>query len=237
MSGPRFLIVNADDFGRSPGINRGIMRAHREGVVTSASMMVRWPSAAEAAEYALAHADLSVGLHVDLGEWTCREHVWVETYQVVACEDQSAVAEEVLGQLNQFRQLLGREPTHIDSHQHVHRDEPARSVFRAVASELGIPLRHVTPKVRYCGLFYGQNGKGLPYPEAISVNSLLRVFESLEAGVTELACHPGEAAEPDWMYGAEREQEVETLCHPRVREFLRTEGIELTSFHHIRMKA
>ena len=47
----RRLIVNADDFGQSPGVNRGIIEAHQHGIVTSASLMVSWPAAAEAAAY------------------------------------------------------------------------------------------------------------------------------------------------------------------------------------------
>jgi len=43
-AGTRFLIVNADDFGQSPGINRGIIKAHADGIVTSVSLMVRWPA-------------------------------------------------------------------------------------------------------------------------------------------------------------------------------------------------
>src|SRR5437879_4472175 len=50
MTEARYLIVNADDFGRSPGVNRGIMSAYEHGIVTSASLMVRWPAAAEAAK-------------------------------------------------------------------------------------------------------------------------------------------------------------------------------------------
>ncbi len=45
----RALIVNADDFGQSFGVNRGIMEAHQRGIVISASPMVRWPAAREAA--------------------------------------------------------------------------------------------------------------------------------------------------------------------------------------------
>ena len=48
----RYLIVNADDFGQSHGVNRGIIEAHERGVVTSASLMVRWPAARKAAAYA-----------------------------------------------------------------------------------------------------------------------------------------------------------------------------------------
>jgi len=56
MTANKYLIVNADDFGQSTGINRGIIEAHERGVVTSASLMVRWPAAIDAAQYAREHA-------------------------------------------------------------------------------------------------------------------------------------------------------------------------------------
>src|SRR4051794_34872451 len=61
----RILIVNADDFGQSAAITRGIVRAHEQGIVTSTSLMVRCPAAAEAVKHA---AGLDLGLHIDLGE-------------------------------------------------------------------------------------------------------------------------------------------------------------------------
>src|SRR5438128_1512986 len=105
MSGRRYLIVNADDFGQSPGVNRGIMRAHEQGIVTSASLMVRWPAAAEAAAYPRTRTGLSLGLHVDLGEWVCRGGTWVALYEVVPAADEARVAEEVARQLDSFRRL------------------------------------------------------------------------------------------------------------------------------------
>src|SRR5437899_6893534 len=100
MSGQRYLIVNADDFGLSPGVNRGIIEAHEHGIVTSASLMVRWPAAREAVNYARQHGALSLGLHLDLGEWTYRGSTWVPLYEVVPLDDSSAVAEEVSRQLS-----------------------------------------------------------------------------------------------------------------------------------------
>src|SRR3712207_7115710 len=50
-----------------------LFRSYEGGIVTSASLMVRWPAATEAAAYAREHRDLSVGLHLDLGEWVYRE--------------------------------------------------------------------------------------------------------------------------------------------------------------------
>ena len=58
----RYLIVNADDFGQSEGINRGIITAHEKGIVTSASLMVRWDAARQAAKYAGSNRALGIGL-------------------------------------------------------------------------------------------------------------------------------------------------------------------------------
>src|SRR4051812_27428780 len=115
MTGTRYLIVNADDFGRSPGVSRGILRAHRRGIVTSASLMVRWPGAAEAVAGCRDHPGLGLGLHLDLGEWSWRDGRWVPAYEVVPL-DASAVAEEASRQLAAFRRLVGDDPTHLDSH-------------------------------------------------------------------------------------------------------------------------
>src|SRR4030095_15505240 len=136
----RQLIVNADDFGQSRGINSGVIEAHKHGIVTSASLMVRWPHAREASDYAR-DRNLSVGLHVDLGEWIFIDGQWTVLYEVVQAQDAAAVRDEVERQLNRFRELLDREPTHLDSHQHVHRDEPAHSIVLGLADDIGIPCR------------------------------------------------------------------------------------------------
>jgi predicted glycoside hydrolase/deacetylase ChbG (UPF0249 family) len=113
MGTKRYLIVNADDFGQSPGVNRGVIAAHERGIVTSASPMVRWPAAAEAAAFGPAHPRLSLGLHVDLGEWAYRDESWVPLYTVAPLADAAAIAEEVARQLAAFRLLVGRGPTHL----------------------------------------------------------------------------------------------------------------------------
>src|SRR5213592_781000 len=69
----KYLIVNGDDFGASPGINRGIMEAHLHGILTSTSLLVKTEWAEEAAVLSSAAPDLSVGLHVDVRS-ELREH-------------------------------------------------------------------------------------------------------------------------------------------------------------------
>jgi hopanoid biosynthesis associated protein HpnK len=61
---PRRLIVNADDFGRSHSINQAVIRAHRDGILTTTSLMVNEPACADAVILARQNPRLGVGLHL-----------------------------------------------------------------------------------------------------------------------------------------------------------------------------
>ena len=224
------LIVNADDFGLSPGVNRGIIEAAENGILTSASLMVRQPAAAAAAAYARNHPELSVGLHLDLGEWVCVRQEWVPLYSVVDTEDSVAVADEVRRQISEFQRLLDRPPTHLDSHQHVHRKEPVRSIVAGLAERLGVPLRERTPGIVYCGDFYGQTDEGETWSEVLSVNGLRKILCSIADGVTELGCHPGYDDGLSTSYRVERALEVQVLCSAEIRQAVADLNIRLRSF-------
>ncbi len=227
------LIVNADDFGLSTGVNVGIITAHQEGIVTSASLMVRQPAAEAAAAEAKRHPQLSLGLHLDLGEWTFRNGTWSPVYEVVPLDDAVAVEETIDQQLSRFRGLVGTSPSHLDSHQHVHRREPIRSITIEIAQKLGITLRHCCPAIRYCGAFYGQTDEGRALPEAIGVEQLAGILRALPEGVTELVCHPSADNRLTGMYRTERGLELKALCDPRVLVAIEETNIELCSFHNV----
>jgi predicted glycoside hydrolase/deacetylase ChbG (UPF0249 family) len=224
----RVLIVNADDFGRSAGVNRGVIQAHEEGIVTSATLMVRWPAAEEAAEYARGRS-LSVGLHLDLGEWERRDGEWHSRYEVLEGDSEEAVAEEIARQLERFESLVGATPTHLDSHQHVHRRDPVRTAVWRVAHRLAIPVRELTPDISYIG-FHGQDQDGNPLPEAITPEVLVETIEQLPQGVTELGCHPAADADHPSAYDRERLRELEVLCDPMVAAAIDRAGVALRSF-------
>jgi predicted glycoside hydrolase/deacetylase ChbG (UPF0249 family) len=229
MAAERNLIVNADDFGLSAAVNAGILEAHERGIVTSTSMMVRKPAAGEAATLAAQHASLAIGLHLDLGQWDYEEGEWKVAYENCPPDDPAAVDAECRAQLGAFRDLLRRDPTHLDSHQHAHEHEPAMSVATALAAELGLPLRG--RRVRYVGGFYGQSGRGEPYPEGIAATHLAELIAGLEPGWTEFGCHPGiGVGRGESSYAAEREIEVGALCDPLVMEAIDREGVRLRSF-------
>ena len=227
----RFVIVNADDFGLAPAVNRGVVEAFERGIVTSASLMVNRPGAEEAARYSREQPAFDIGLHVEVSQWQQRPRPWSLPRSKERV--QSRVAREVDGQLDRFRGLVGHDPTHIDSHQHRHRVDLLRPLFETVAQELDVPLRHFHPSIRFCGEFYGHDGRGRPEPEAITPEALIELLERLPAGITELCCHPGYPEGVDMWYRHERGHEVRTLCDPRVRDAIERLGITLASFSEV----
>lgn len=215
------LIVNADDLGANPGITRGILEAHARGIVTSASLMVDTPWSEAGAAAARAHPGLSVGLHVVLDGWAGTP---------ADAGRPAAIHAELRRQLARFTRLMGRAPSHLDSHHDVHRDPALVQAFLKSARDLRRPLRGYS-QVRVFSSFYGRWG-GESHPEHVGVESLLGMLErEVRDGITELSCHPG-YWDPSLAsgYAREREVELQTLCDPRVRAALGERGIALMSF-------
>ena len=222
----KYLIVNGDDLGASPGVNRGLAEAHRRGVLTSASLIVNLPASPHGARLARGLQGLTVGLHANLTGASGHALVDLETGE--RCR---AVLDE---QLRAFQQLMAGPPTHLDSHHNLHRHPRLLPYFLEVADRNGLPLREHSP-VRYLSNFYGRWG-GQTHPEQISLQGLIGLLETelrggVATGVTELSCHPG-FRDPllRSSYRVEREVELRTLCDPALRAFLAARRIRLVDF-------
>jgi predicted glycoside hydrolase/deacetylase ChbG (UPF0249 family) len=218
----RHVIFNADDFGASPGLNRGIVDCHIGGVLTSTSLLVYGAAARDAARLASAHPRLAVGLHWDLDGMRAPP---------VSRADPGAVRAELERQLALARALLGREPTHLDSHHHVHRAPDVATIAREIAARESLPLRGFGD-VRYIGGFYAQWTPGVDELAYVGVDALIAILrDELGNGWTEIGCHPG-YVEADFRssYRAGREAELATLADPRVRAELNALGVRLASF-------
>ncbi|HEU5251847.1 MAG TPA: ChbG/HpnK family deacetylase [Solirubrobacterales bacterium] len=190
------LIVNADDLGLSAAVNDGIFAAHRDGIVTSTSLMVLRDEAPAAVAALGEHPGLVVGLHLEAGE-------------------------DLRRQLDRFRELVGRDPTHLDSHKHVHEADAAiGAAAEALAAGLGVPLRNRA--IRYERRFYGR--------DAISPEYLMTLIEELPPGWTEIGCHPAAGPVPTSSYDAERQIELATLRDPEVKDLLNVSNVNLCSF-------
>lgn len=152
-----FLIVNADDFGLTRGVNRAILACHLAGSVTSTTLMANMAAAEDAADIAREHPSLGVGLHFNLtigrpitpstrvpslvdgdGQFLSRAELIKRALlrKVSSTELQT----ELQAQWRRL-QALGVEPTHVDSHQHVHALPQVFQVVSLACADAGVPLR------------------------------------------------------------------------------------------------
>ena len=221
----KYCIVNGDDFGVSRGVNRGILEAHRKGILSSTSLMVDMPAAHEAALMSRQASGISIGLHVVLTSEDGEPLVDFDSPKV--CQSQ------LRRQWNRFIDLMGRMPTHLDSHHNIHRDPRLLPLFLELAEEQNIPMREHSP-VRYFPDFYGQ-WDGETHPEQISVDNLISMLaEEVGPGFTELSCHPG-YMDPGFetSYAIEREMELQTLCSPIIRQAVENYRITLINYNEL----
>lgn len=151
----RMLIVNADDLGRTPGVNEGILRAHREGIVTSATVMMNMPATEEALRLARAEPGLGLGVHLNFTSgppllppdevsalvgpngWFLGQDTLAASPDVI---DVAQLRSELRTQIERFRALAG-EPDHLDCHHFVHLHPRFFEVYLSLAAECGCPVR------------------------------------------------------------------------------------------------
>jgi predicted glycoside hydrolase/deacetylase ChbG (UPF0249 family) len=242
----RALIVNADDFGLTHGVSAGILTAHRHGIVTSTTVLVTADIDRRQLDEARA-AGLGLGLHVNftLGKPLTRGRSLVDgggrfvrdPVRAAAVADARDARAEIEAQIARFEKLVGRPPTHLDSHHHVGLYPPVRDVVLDVARAHGLPVRSqdtvARVRARSAGLrttdhFFGEAGPGA-YWSAARTLSMLR---ALPPGVSEFMVHPGrfDEALSYSRFGRQREIELAGLGTATARGAAAALGITLTNF-------
>jgi predicted glycoside hydrolase/deacetylase ChbG (UPF0249 family) len=246
----RRLIVNADDFGLTAGVSRGILRAHREGLVTSTTVLASLPPQPELDAAAAAAGGLGLGLHLNL-TWGRPVAPADAVPSLVDDEgrfgrDLARLAErarpdevrrEAEAQLEAFARRFGRPPTHLDSHHHVHRVPRVMEAIVDVALAARLPLRSQDPGfragLRRRGLVTTDHFVGDAESEPYwTTQRLLDQLATLPLGLTELMCHPG-VFDDDLAYsryGRQREVELVALCDPEARATAQRLDIRLCHF-------
>lgn len=247
------LIVNADDLGRSSGVNAGVLRAHRDGIVTAATFMVTGDAWADAARRTRETASLDVGIHLTLtygrpvadprriptlvepdGAFPRRPQAFRRTGR--ADPDQALL--EFRAQFARAAELVGRPPSHLDTHHWLH-DEPAlERAIAELAAETGAAVRphddRQRDRLRGAGIrAVDRYRRDFQHQGHVDVAALERILGELEDGITELGCHPGEpdpALEATSGYARLRPVELATLTDPRLRPALERRGIVLATY-------
>lgn len=249
------LIVKADDFGSTPGVTDGIIKAMKEGVVRDTSMLVNSPHFDYAASQAKKHGIEGVGLHLTLtyrspilppeeipslvteeGKFHHRANQIPHDFSI------DEVEAEFRAQIEKF-QSSGLEMTHIDSHHHIHRNmgDDVLNLVLKLAEELHVPIRRPEDRDMHHMMYYdvkttdffSMEFGGLP--DNSTTDRFIEVLSEFEgcSGSLEIMCHPAIVDEEllelsTWGHG--RQYELEALTDPDVLGYISDHGIELVSF-------
>jgi len=256
------LIVNADDYGFSDSVSRGIIKAYKEGIVTSTTMMANLPTAESAAKYALENPGLAVGIHfvltagypissgvsslIDLDGKFPKSNVFFDKLDTgidakfdtnIGAKvnvDEKEVEKEFRAQLERFLSF-GLTPSHFDSHHHVHLTEAVRPVVEKLAKEYNVPVR----------CFDSNSGAQKEaahfidgfFDETSTLEHLTQLLkESKDHKIAELMCHPGfvdDNLRSIDSYCDKREVELEILTSDELKKQIEELNIELISYRDI----
>lgn len=226
------LIINADDFGYSRGVNHGIIDCHQEGILTSTTFMTNMPGAEHAVQLAKENPDLGVGVHLVL---TCDRPLLdshrtivdvnghfrlLNFYQGAFDIDYDEVYAEWKAQIEQFLSY-GLTPTHLDSHHHINSFGEIPKVFLQLAREYNLPVRNnldVPSDVKTTDLFSRQIENALKNKQTL--DDLFKTGD-----LVEVMCHPAYLdkklmATSSFTYP--RIDEVEFLTHPTTLELIKS---------------
>jgi chitin disaccharide deacetylase len=196
------LIVNADDFGLSRGVNHGIIDSHLYGIVNSATMMMNMAGTEHAIELAKKNPGLRVGIHLIL---TCGKPLLSDVptlvdekgnFKSLSCLSRTKdisireLEREWTAQIERFLST-GLEPTHFDSHHHVHTWEELFPVVKKLSAKYNLPVRR-NGSITNEGVESFTNISLFDfYGEGVSHDYFSKLAEFVEDEMTvEVMCHP-----------------------------------------------
>ncbi|MFV0479896.1 MAG: chitin disaccharide deacetylase [Anaerorhabdus sp.] len=235
------LIVNADDFGLSKGVNYGILECFRNGILTSTTMMMNAPAIEHAIDL-MNRYDLAVGIHLvatmfkpltDAPSLVKSDGTFdkVKMFDAAVEINEKELEEEWRTQISLFIEKTGGKPTHIDSHHHIHMEEKAKQVVLKLADEFQLQVRgYNTPygeKVLFDETFY---------KEDITVDQLKKIIA--QGDIVEVMCHPAfvdNGLVNATSYAIQRKDELDTLLSDEVKTLIADKKVELITYQNINL--
>lgn len=262
----RKLVVNADDFGFTHDVNRGIVEAHCKGILTATTIMSGGAAFGDAVRLARENPTLDIGVHLVLvGEppfppTVARLITAMTLGRIRIYEELAAQVQRVLD--------AGLQPSHLDTHKHTHLLPPVLNAVARISEEFKIPwvrrpfdFPMVDPRAphgiswqkravsRAFGVVRGRFQRvlarhgcrstdhfaGFQITGKFDASDVAALIRSLPEGSTEFMCHPGictdELRAARTRLKESREQELQALTSPEVREALEDSGVDLVNYH------
>jgi predicted glycoside hydrolase/deacetylase ChbG (UPF0249 family) len=262
MTGRRLVIFNADDFGLTDGVCRGIHEAMDAGVVRATTAMVCAPGSREHIAHWKEAAPLAgrIGVHLQLTEGRARldpaeirslvdvDGDFPSSPAGVANVDPSHVRAEWTAQVAELR-AWGIEPANMDSHHHIGLKPHIVDSYVAVASASGLPARTTSPeltaRLRASGVCCVDLSVTSWYDGELSAKSLLRRIEAAfnrihGYGTLEVMCHPGfsdASLAARSKYVRQREAELRVLTSSKLAKGLGQLDAEVASMSEMNLVA
>lgn len=229
------LVMNADDFGLTEGVTKGILEACEKGIVRSTTALINSAYIEEAYELSKKYPQLGIGIHLNLtlGKPLTDVKTLVDengnffrgAAKVYSHEvDYDEIYREWKAQIEKFVQVFHRLPTHIDSHHHVHDyTEEALEVTKRLAEEYGLQIRRYS-QFEFVRGFYGDD---------ISREILIGLLEKNKDKCIEIMCHPGYVDLDLYRkssYNLNRVKELDVICSDEVVAYCKEHDVELVNY-------
>lgn len=222
----KMLIVNADDFGLSPSVNYGIIECFSYGILTSTTLMINQKFTKHAIRLSKLYPKISIGLHITLDKGYSLSGVSSLTNERGELQNSQYLLKngkeedfyrEIELQLEKFIELVGKRPTHLDTHHHIHlRNETALNAVKRIAEKYSLKYR--TQEI-LMEEFYSNNANKA---------FLLSKLESEKRELTEIMCHPGFYdlyLSKISTYNLKRVDELEILLEEEIKDYIDKEYV------------
>lgn len=206
------IIINADDFGYTAGVNQGIIECIENGIVTSTSVMIDRPYAHDISSLDK-YSHVSVGLHFEMQDG-------IDDFKY-----------SFTRQLDLFGKYTNRKPDHIDFHKiDIEKYQELKLLLLEYGKQNGIPLRGIDAQ-KISSFF------GIPSEQSISEEACIEILQNAKEGTSEIICHVGYSDDELRnlsSYNDLREMELATLTSGRVKEYIESNAsIKLISWKDI----
>lgn len=246
----RRLIVNADDCNLTPGVTRAILECHDKGILSSTTFMINLPIERSTVRELLKRKSLGVGIHLNvtlkkavakpasvrslLGADGNFRKVGEQTGKPPKAAD---LSREYQAQIDLFKKVFSRKPTHLDTHHQTHDHPLFFRVLNDLALKNKLPVRRsrlsvIKPAQRPAkttDYIFGNLTKEGYWREA----TLRAVITTLPQGVSEIMCHPGyndRDLQAISSFTAGRPEELKLFRSAGIKDLLKNFSVRLAHF-------